>query len=202
MDKEEDAFDISAVPGGCSRSLAKSYKREVILGRVWISVHRFGLVYSHCVFETCLNICYWCMNNTAIYNSFLGKKTVQCHQERPSACMEAAFIFVPYKARINLKKVQAPSLFQGEVVFLSCVSWPGRVLSRIACASWPVQASPKPGSWGSSRLSLCQVLQSPLVINVRLCCLVKRCHPAWYPYFSYLLEKLSPSPWSPHVWST
>lgn len=87
MDKEEDAFDISAVPGGCSRSLAKSYKREVILGMVWICMCRFGLVYSHSVFEMYLNICYWCMNNTAIYNLFSGKKTGHCHQERQSACL-------------------------------------------------------------------------------------------------------------------
>lgn len=96
MDKEEDAFDISAVPGGCSRSLAKSYKREVILGRVWISMHRFGLVYSHCVFETCLNICYWCMNNTAIYNSFFwaGKLSSATRRGRLPAWKLHSFWFL------------------------------------------------------------------------------------------------------------
>jgi len=85
MDKEEDAFDISAVPGRCSRSLAKSYKREVILGRVWVCMCCFGLAYSHSgwgVFEYLL----WCISNIAVCNFFQAKKTGCCHWERESAC--------------------------------------------------------------------------------------------------------------------
>lgn len=105
MDKEEDAFDISAVPGGCGRSLANSYKSEVILGTVWICMYHFGLVYSHSVFETCLNICYWCMNNTAIYNLFSGKKTGHCHQERQPACLRGnCLCFASLQGRNKSKK--------------------------------------------------------------------------------------------------
>lgn len=121
MDKEEDAFDISAVPGGCGRSLANSYKREVILGTVWICMYHFGLVYSHSVFETCLNICYWCMNNTAIYNLFSGKKTGHCHQERQPACLRGnCLCFGSLQGRNKSQKGPSSSTFSrwGDVLEL------------------------------------------------------------------------------------
>lgn len=156
----------------------------------------FGLVYSRSVFETCLNICYWCMNNTAIYNLFLGKKTGRCHQERQSACLPGDCVrFDSLQGQNKSKKSPSFTIFQGEEVFLMCY-WAKQSLPRRA---W---ASPKPGSWGSSCLSL-WVLKPSLIINMNLCFLVKMCCPTTlYRYFCNLLESCSSCPWSPNVWST
>lgn len=117
----------------------------------------FGLVYSRSVFETCLNICYWCMNNTAIYNLFLGKKTGRCHQERQSACLPGDCVcFSSLQGQNKSKKSPSFTIFQGEEVFLMCY-WAKQSLPRRA---W---ASPKPGSWGSSCFSL-WVLKPSLII--------------------------------------
>lgn len=202
MDKEEDAFDISAVPGGCSRSLAKSYKREVILGRVWISMHRFGLVYSHCVFETCLNICYWCMNNTAIYNSFFGQENCPVPPGK-AVCLHGSCIhFGSLQGQNKSKKSPSSITFSRwggvfELCYLArqsplqnslCqLTRPGKPEARLLGELSPFPL-PSPSVASSNK---CEVLLS-----------VKTCHPAWYPYFCYLLEKLSPSPWSPNVWFT
>lgn len=197
MDKEEDAFDISAVPGGCGRSLANSYKREVILGTVWICMYRFGLVYSRSVFETCLNICYWCMNNTAIYNLFSGKETGHCHQERQPACLRGSCLcFGSLQGQNKSKKSPSSTTFSRwrDVFEL--------LLGQAEPSPEELVPNPTPGSWGSSRLSLRALKQSP-VMNVQLCYVVKRCQPTtWYPYFSNLLENWSSSPWSTNFWSS
>lgn len=111
------------------------------------------------------------------------------------ACLEIAFALIPYKARINLKKSPSFTIFQGEEVFLMCY-WAKQSLPRRAWASL------KPGSWGSSCLSL-WVLKPSLMINMNLCFLVKMCCPTTlYRYFCNLLESCSSCPWSPNVWST
>lgn len=150
MYKEEDAFDIFAVPGGCSCSLAKSYKKEVILGMVWICMYCFGLVYSHSVFETCLSICCWCMNNTAIYNLFSGKKTGHCHQEKQSACLHKTCIqFSSLQDQDKSEKYPSSTTFSrwggvSELCYLARQSPLKNSLCQLI----------HPGSWGSSCLSL------------------------------------------------
>lgn len=102
----------------------------------------FGL---QSVFETCWNICYQCMNNAAIYNSFSGKRGLSWPWPPGEAvCLRGNCICFGSL----LKKTQAPALLKVRWC-LWAVPWPGRALSRAACA----QMSPKPGSWGSSRLS-------------------------------------------------
>lgn len=156
--------------------LAKSYKREVILGMVWICMYRFGLVYSHSVFKTCLNICYWCMNNTAIYNLFSGKKTGHCHQERQYACLHGnCLCFGSLQGQNKPKTSPSSTTFSrwgGDFELLLCQTEPP--LEHLCQLTYP--GKPKASSWGSSRLSLCPVLK-PSLVNVKLCHLVKACHP-------------------------
>lgn len=98
--------------------------------------------------------------------------------------------------RFLAKKSPSSTTSQGEVVFVSC-SWPGRALSRAACA----QVSPKPGSLGELSSFLCQVLKPSLVTNLETD-MVKTCHPStWHPYSCNLLGNGFSSPCSPYVWS-
>lgn len=104
-----------------------------------------ALVCSHSVFGTCWNICYWCMNDTAIYNLFAGRRVFSWPGPPGEAvCLHGNGICFDSL----LKTVQAPPLLKVRW-WLWAVRWPGRALSRAACA----QVSPKPGSWGSSCLS-------------------------------------------------
>lgn len=90
-------------------------------------------------------ICYWCMNDTAIYNLFAGRRVFSWPWPPGEAvCLHGNCICFGSL----LKTVQAPPLLKVRW-WLWAVRWPGRALSRAACA----QVSPKPGSWGSSCLS-------------------------------------------------
>lgn len=108
-------------------------------------MYHSALVCSLSLFETCWNICYWCMNNTAIYNLFAGKRGLSWPWPPGEAvCLHGNYVCFGSL----LKAIQAPALLKVRWC-LWAAPWPGRALSRASCA----QVSPKPGSWGSSRLS-------------------------------------------------
>lgn len=160
---------------------------------LWICVHLSGLVCSHSVFETCWNICYRYVNNAAIYSLFSGKRGRSWPWPPGEAvCLRGNCICFGFL----LKKVQAPPLLKVRWC-LWAVPWPGWSLSRAAGA----QVSPKPGSWGSSRLSRAKSLKPSLVTNLKTNT-VKTCHAStWHPYSCNLLGNGFSSPWSPYVWS-
>lgn len=143
-DQEEDAFDTSAVPGGCSCSLAESYERGYFrsdmdlyvslwhglqsssLRRVWISAVDAWIIL---LFITCFQA---------------REPATATRRLTLPACTEVGFVLVPYKARTSLKQhktTQALPLSQGQVVFSSCVTRSGRALAQRACINWPVLVS-------------------------------------------------------------
>lgn len=160
-DQEEDAFDTSAVPGGCSRSLAESYERGYFrsdmdlyvslwhglqspsLRRVWISAIDAWIIL---LFITCFQA-----RELATATRRLTLPT----------CMEIGLISVPYEARTSLKQHKSnpnSATFSrlGGVFELCCSvrqSLCQKSLHQLTCPS-----ELQPGSWGSSRLSLCWVL--------------------------------------------
>lgn len=202
-DQEEDAFDTSAVPGGCSRSLAESYERGYFrsdmdlyvslwhglqspsLRRVWISAIDAWIIL---LFITCFQA-----RELATATRRLTLPT----------CMEIGLISVPYEARTSLKQHKSnpkSATFSrlGGVFELCCSirqSPCQKSLQQLTCPS-----ELQPDSWGSFRLSLCWVLTQEQWNCADwwewMCC-----PTCWYPYFCSLLENLSSSLWSPKVLS-
>lgn len=200
-DQEEDAFDTSAVPGGCSRSLAESYERGYFrsdmdlyvslwhglqspsLRRVWISAIDAWIIL---LFITCFQA-----RELATATRRLTLPT----------CMEIGLISVPYEARTSLKQHKSnpnSATFSrlGGVFELCCSvrqSLCQKSLHQLTCPS-----ELQPGSWGEPSSF---PLLSPYTGAVKLCYLVRMnvLPYLWYPYFCSLLENLSSSLWSPNV---